>query len=54
MDFLTLLKENNEDEIRKYLFQYGKSPKPRAPFFIEIQKKEESKDGRNTIITRID
>ena len=53
MDFLALLKENNEDEIRKYLFQYGKAPKPIAPFYFKITK-EESKDGRNTINAGID
>ena len=54
MDFLKILKDNNEDEMRKYLFQYGKAPKPVAPFYIILEKEEESNNGRNTIITRSD
>ena len=38
MDFLDVLKENNEDRIKKYLLQYGKSPKPRAPFYFVIKE----------------
>ena len=34
MEFLDVLKENDEDRIKKYLLQYGKAPKPRAPFYF--------------------
>ena len=34
MDFLDVLKENDEENIKKYLLQYGKAPKPRAPFYF--------------------
>ena len=50
MDFLDVLKKNNEEEIKKYLVQYGKCPKPRAPFyFID---KEELDNVRNTVDER--
>ena len=52
MDFLDVLKENDEEEIKKYLIQYGKCPKPRAPFyFID---KEELDNVRNTVNERSD
>ena len=34
MEFLDVLKENDEEKIKKYLLQYGKAPKPRAPFYF--------------------
>lgn len=34
MEFLDVLKENDEGTIKKYLLQYGKAPKPRAPFYF--------------------
>ena len=48
MDFLEILRENNEGKIKEYLLQYGKSPKPRAPFYF-ILDKEEPKDAGNTV-----
>jgi len=34
MEFFDVLKENDEEKIKKYLLQYGKAPKPRAPFYF--------------------
>jgi hypothetical protein len=47
MEFLDVLKENNEESLKKYLIQYGKSPKPRAPFYF--LKKEEPNVSRSTV-----
>lgn len=34
MGILEILKENNEESIKKYLIQYGKCPKPISPFYF--------------------
>lgn len=33
-DFESLLKQNNMEEIRKYLINYGKVSKPYCPFYF--------------------
>lgn len=48
MDLLEVLKENKEENIKKYLLQYGKSPKPIAPFYFVVDKEEQS-NVRNTV-----
>lgn len=48
MDFISVLKRNNNDEMKNYLFQNGKSPKPVAPFYY-ILKEEERINGRETV-----
>lgn len=49
MDFLKVLKDNDEKEIKEYLYQYGKAPKPAAPFYFVLDK-EASNNGRNTTV----
>lgn len=46
MEFLDLLKDNKEEDIKKHLIQYGKAPKPHAPFYFELK---EEPNGRSTI-----
>jgi hypothetical protein len=48
MDFLEVLNRNNEEEIKSYLLQNGKSPKPRAPFYFI--KKEAINNGRDETV----
>lgn len=33
-DFISILKRNNEDEIRQFILQYGKPPKPFCPIYF--------------------
>jgi len=53
MDLLEILKENKEENIKKYLLQYGKSPKPIAPFYF-VMNKEDHSNVRNTVNERSD
>ena len=48
MDLISILKENNEENMKQYLFQYGKSPKPVAPFYFEA--KEDYINGRTETV----
>ena len=44
-DFLQLLLQNNEDEIKKFLISKGKKPKPFCPIQF-IKKEDELKDNK--------
>lgn len=44
-DFLNVLKQNDENQIRKFIFLFGKKPKPFCPVYFF--KSNESQKGES-------
>ena len=48
IDFLEILRRNNEDEIRMFMLRFGKKPKPFSPiYFFDPQNASMKGDNVN-------